>query len=198
MREQRVGRLWIRSRRARWSAVARGLPLLLVAALLLQNVTATLADQQGGSTEDVVVVFPHLVEASALGVLSKFNIEPTQRYTHVVDGFAATVTPDVRQQLEQIPGAIVSPDRRVEAFDDHSASANGQGKANGGGKHATGEGKHKHKHKHKKKHKKKNKNKNKNKKPVQPQIIPTGVSRIAATQNPQTGINGDGGAIDVD
>jgi len=167
----------------------------------MQDVSLTQADQQAGKAEDVVVVFPNRVEATALGVLTKFNIEPTQRYTTVVDGFAASVTPEVRQQLEQIPGAIVSPDRRVEAFDNDQANAHHQGKAKGDDKQVTGEGKHKHKHKHKhkNKHKHKKKKKKKNSQPVRPQIIPTGVSRIAATQNPQTGINGDGaGEIDVD
>jgi subtilisin family serine protease len=164
----------------------------------MQDVSLSLADQNASATEDVVVVFPHRFEASALGVLTKFNIEPTQRYTHVVDGFAASVSPEVRQQLEQIPGAIVSPDRRVEAFDNNHAGANHQGKASGDGKHATGEGKHKHKHKHKHKKKNKKKKKKKNSQPFQPQITPTGVLRIGATQNLQTGIPSGGGAVDAD
>src|SRR3954471_14070064 len=183
-----------RAQWVQWRTAARVLPLLVVAALLMQDVSLSLADQKSGATEDIVVVFPHRIESSALGVLTKFNIEPTQRYTHVVDGFAASVTPEVLQQLEQIPGAIVSPDRRVEAFDDNHAGANHQAKAKGDGKHATGEGKHKHKHKHKKKNKKKKKKKNSQ--TSQPQITPTGVLRIAASQNPQTGIPSVGGSVD--
>jgi subtilisin family serine protease len=200
MRKRWAGKPRLRSQLARWRVAARILPILLVAALLMQDVSLSRADQKTGANEDVVVVFPHRVETSALGVLTKFDIEPTQRYTTVVDGFAASVTPEVRQQLEQIPGAIVSPDRRVEAFDNNQTQANHQGKAKGDGKHATSEGKHKHKHKHKhkNKHKAKKKKKKKNSQPFQPQITPTGVLRIAATQNPQAGINGDGGDIDVD
>ncbi len=193
MRHYQVAIARFRLRWARWYAVTRVLPLLLMAALLLPDGAVTMAQQKDGTTEDVVVVFPHRVEASALGVISTFNIEPSQRYTDVVDGFAATVTPEVRQELEQIPGAIVSPNRRVEAFDLLQAKdGRHQAKAKGDGNHATGEGKHKHKKKNKHKAKKNSNS------PVQPQIIPTGISRIAATQNPQTGINGDGSQVDVD
>jgi subtilisin len=187
---------------SRWKRrfiAARALSFVLVAMVLLQDASLAFSAPKDEAKEDIVVVFPHRVEAAAIGVITKFNIQPTHRYTKVVDGFAATVTPDVRQELEQIPGAIVSPNRRVEAFDNGRASAsNDQTKAKGERKQAKAEGKHKHKHKHKKKKKNKHKAKKKTGNTVQSQIIPTGISRIAATQNPQVAINGDGSAIDVD
>src|SRR5262245_8423 len=134
-------RVW--SRWKRRSIASRVLPLLIVAALLVQGAAVALGEQKQGASEDVVVVFPHSVEATAVGVINKVNIQPTYRYTKAVDGFAATVTPEVRQELEQIPGAIVSPNRRVEAFDDVKANGDQQqGKAKGGHKDAQSEGKH--------------------------------------------------------
>ncbi len=168
-----------------WGAtVARCLVLLLVAGLLLQDGSVALsADKAQDEAEpspgkDVVVVLPDNVDADK--VLTDLGIDPTYHYDEVVNGFAATVSAADKEELKSIPGAIVSPDRRIEAFDQVKAP-----------------GKHKHKHEHKHRHQKHKDHKKTSKKPTQQQI-PTGVSRIAATQNLQAGIDGDGGAIDVD
>ena len=173
-----------------WGApAARCLVLLLVAGLLLQDGSVALSadktkdEDEPNPGKDVVVVLPDNVDADK--VLTDLGIDPTYQYDEVVNGFAAKVSAADKQELKDIPGVIISANRRVEAFDDVKA-----------------QGKHKHKHKHKNKHKNHKKNKKKSQPPTQQtpptQVIPTGISRIAATQNPQAGILGDGGAIDVD
>jgi subtilisin family serine protease len=172
-----------------WGApAARRLALLMVAGLLLQDGSVALSADKAKDKEeanpgkDVVVVLPDNVDADK--VLADLGIDPTYQYEKVVNGFAAKVSAADKEALQNIPGAIVSPNRKIVAFDRVKA-----------------QGKHKHKHKHKNRHKKKHNNNNQTPPPPSgppPQVIPTGISRIAATQNPQAGIAGDGGAIDVD
>jgi subtilisin family serine protease len=153
--------------------------------------------------KDVVVVLPDNVDADQ--VLTDLGIDPTYQYDEVVNGFAANVSAADKQELKSIPGVIVSPNRPIEAFDNtrHGKDkAHGkrkaQGKDNGHGQ-ARAQGKHKHGHKKHKKHKKhKNKSQPSQTQGLGSQQIPTGISRIGVTQNPQAGIAGDGGAIDVD
>lgn len=182
-REGVPGRRW----RSWGTATAHCLVMLLVAGLLLQDGSVALSadkakdDEESAPGKDVVVVLPDNVDADK--VLTELGIDPTYQYDKVVNGFAATVSAADKQELKSIPGVVVSADRRIEAFD----KAKAQGK---------------HKHKHKNRHKKRKKNKKKQNPPTQqtppPQQIPTGISRIAATQNSQVAINGDGSAIDVD
>jgi subtilisin len=182
------GRRW----RSRGTPAARCLVLLLVAAVLLQDGSVALSadnandDEETSPGKDVVVVLPDNVDADK--VLADLEIDPIYQYDKAINGFAATVSAADKAALKNIPGVIVSPNRKIEAFDRVKA-----------------QGKHNHNHKHKHKHKNRHKNRKKNKTPTpapesnsSPQVIPTGISRIGATQNPQAGILGDGGAIDVD
>jgi subtilisin len=162
---------------------ARLLPLLLVAALVVDDGSTAIMAQQAETTEDIVVVLPPGVNVG--GVLRDFDIRPSHRFDKVVNGFAAEVPPGIRRALERIPGAIVSPNRRVEA----TAQVTAEKRC---------------KQKDKKKRKRCKKRQNPPPAPVAPapapqsQTVPTGIRRIAADQNPQAAIRGDGGAIDVD
>ena len=101
-------------RAARWAAVAaRLLFARLAVGLLLEDGSTALSLQRAQGTDDIVVVLPAGV--STASVLRDLDIRPTYRYEHVFEGFAAEVPREVRQALEQIPGVIVSPNRRVEA-----------------------------------------------------------------------------------
>src|SRR5215213_7879791 len=155
--------------------------LLLVAALLADDGSVALSAERAEAPEDIVVVLPP--GRSVSGVLRDFAIHPTHRFDRVVNGFAAEVPPGIRRSLEQIPGAIVSPNRRVEATDQ-----------------VTTEKRCKQKNK-----KKRNRCKRRHNPPPvpvtptpPPQTVPTGIRRIAADQNSQAAIHGDGGAVDVD
>jgi len=150
--------------------------MAFVAALLADDGAPALMAQQAETTEDIVVVLPP--GATVSGVLRDFDVRPTHRFNRVVNGFAAEVPPGIRRALERIPGAIVSPNRPVEAVAKVTAQR-----------------------KHHKKKKKRKKGGNQNPPPApapQSQTIPTGIRRIAADQNPQAAIAGDGGAVDVD
>src|SRR5215204_3227293 len=98
----------------RWTGLAtRVLLMAFVAALLADDGAPALMAQQAETTEDIVVVLPP--GATVSGVLRDFDVRPTHRFNRVVNGFAAEVPPGIRRALERIPGAIVSPNRPVEA-----------------------------------------------------------------------------------
>ena len=110
-------------------------------------------------------------------MLHSLDIRPTHRFGRVVNGFAADVPPGIKRALERIPGAIVSPNRRVEATQRVEA-----------------EGK-----KRKKRRKKRRRRQQQQSAASGPaQTLPTGIARIAVDENAQAGIAGDGGAIAVD
>jgi subtilisin len=167
------------------------------------------------ATEEVIVVLPESMTSARAA--RDIDVDITHRYTHVFNGFAARVTPRERQELEQIPGVIVSPNREYRASDQVSAEKK-HDKKKQGKKDKKG---NKGKHKKKKKRKKNDDQPSSSPVPVSPApetppapaplpppppfdpttvppVIPTGVLRIAANQNPIADIQGNGGAIDVD
>ncbi len=152
---------------------ARVILLLLVAVLLADDGSVALSVERGEVTEDIVVILPP--GASVSGVLRDFEVRATHRFDMVVNGFAAEVPPGIRRALEQIPGAIVSPNRRVEAV----------------GQVATERKRCTQNNPRKRRRCRRRLNQ-------ASQTIPTGIRRIGADQNPQAAIHGDGGAINVD
>lgn len=161
--------------------------LLLIAALLVDDGSIAVHAQQEEATRDIIVVLP---PGESVGqVLRDFDVDPTMRFDRAVNGFAAEVPPGVRRALKQVPGAIVSPNRQVAATTQ-----------------VTAEKRCKQKDKKKRKRCKKRQDQQDPAPAPTPtpepvvssQVIPTGIRRIAADQNSQADIQGDGGAIDVD
>jgi hypothetical protein len=187
-----IGRLG--TAHAGWTWVAtRLLLLILILALLAADGAAVLEAMQPEVTEDIIVVLPD--NADVPGILRRFDVRPTHRYRHVVNGFSAEVPPGVRRALEQIPGAVISPNRRVTVAERVTSEA--------------------------KRCKKRDKRKKRCQKrgttqplpvqviptpvaptPVSPtpstQVLPTGIRRIAVDRNPQAAIHEDGGMVAVD
>ncbi len=167
------------------SLLARALLALLIVALvaddaspLLDVESARAQDQSARAneeTQDVVVVLPQDVDAA--GVLRSLDIRPSHRFGRVVNGFAADVPPGIKRALERIPGAIVSPNRRVETTQRVEAEG---------------------------KKRKKRRRKRRRRQQQQPaasgpaQVLPTGITRIAVDENARADIAQDGGAIAVD
>ena len=169
------------------------LVLVLTGALLLADGSPGRSAQEQPATEDIIVVLPNDVDVP--GILRRFAVRPTHRYRHVINGFAAEVPPGVRRALEQIPGAVVSPNKRVVEADQIRAEAKRCPKQ----------------HKSKKRCRKRSNTQTPPTQvtpaPVAPilgdpepstQVIPTGIRRIAADQNPQAAIHEDGGVVAVD
>ena len=163
---------------SRWLAVITRIVLLsLVGALLLDDASGAISAQNAEALEDIVVVLPDNVgvgEALRGRGIRASEVAITHRYQSVVNGFAAEVPASVRQELERIPGAIVSPNLPVESFAQKQVTKEGKRRKKrrrrrGGGSSTTG------------------------------QVTPTGALRIAVDQNAQADIDKDGSAgIDVD
>lgn len=156
-------------RRRRWGSVAMTVMLLL--SVVLTEVPVGVAEaQEARARRRVIVSLPAGVDVGR--VLRRNDIRPSYRYTRVINGFAAEVSPATARVLEAIPGALVTPDLAVRKSGQEAVEEKQQVAAE-------------------------RRRRRRRRPPVRPptpapQVLPTGVNRIDADLNPLAAIARDG------